>query len=47
MVSILGIGDDGLDGATEAVRQLILEADLLVGQRARAGARAEDAAPSG
>src|SRR5262245_38204219 len=31
MVSILGIGDDGLDGATEAVRKLIREADLLVG----------------
>lgn len=31
MVSILGIGDDGLDGATEAVRKLILSADVLVG----------------
>src|SRR5262245_14604115 len=31
MVSIIGIGDDGLDGATEVVRRLILEADLLVG----------------
>jgi precorrin-6Y C5,15-methyltransferase (decarboxylating) len=31
MVSILGIGDDGLDGATEAARKLILEADVLVG----------------
>jgi precorrin-6B C5,15-methyltransferase / cobalt-precorrin-6B C5,C15-methyltransferase len=31
MVSILGIGDDGLDGASETVRKLILEADLLVG----------------
>jgi precorrin-6Y C5,15-methyltransferase (decarboxylating) len=31
MVSILGIGDDGLDGATESVRKLIREADLLVG----------------
>jgi precorrin-6Y C5,15-methyltransferase (decarboxylating) len=31
MVSILGIGDDGLDGATEAVRKLILDAELLVG----------------
>lgn len=31
MVSIIGIGDDGLDGASEAVRRLILEADLLVG----------------
>jgi precorrin-6Y C5,15-methyltransferase (decarboxylating) len=31
MVSILGIGDDGLDGATEAARKLILDADVLVG----------------
>jgi precorrin-6Y C5,15-methyltransferase (decarboxylating) len=31
MVSIIGIGDDGLDGASEAVRRLILDADLLVG----------------
>jgi precorrin-6Y C5,15-methyltransferase (decarboxylating) len=31
MISILGIGDDGLDGATEAARKLILEADVLVG----------------
>jgi precorrin-6Y C5,15-methyltransferase (decarboxylating) len=30
-VSIIGIGDDGLDGATDAVRRLIAEADLLVG----------------
>jgi precorrin-6Y C5,15-methyltransferase (decarboxylating) len=30
-VSIIGIGDDGLDGATEAVRRIIAEADLLVG----------------
>jgi precorrin-6Y C5,15-methyltransferase (decarboxylating) len=31
MVSILGIGDDGLDGATEAVRRLIVNAELMVG----------------
>ena len=31
MVSIIGIGDDGLDGAPEAVRRLIREADMLVG----------------
>jgi precorrin-6Y C5,15-methyltransferase (decarboxylating) len=31
MVSIIGIGDDGLDGASQAVRQLILQANLLVG----------------
>jgi precorrin-6Y C5,15-methyltransferase (decarboxylating) len=31
MVSIIGIGDDGLDGAAEAVRRLIVEAELLVG----------------
>lgn len=31
MVSIIGIGDDGLDGATETVRRLIANADLLVG----------------
>lgn len=31
MVSIIGIGDDGLDGAPEAVRRLIREADVLVG----------------
>ena len=30
-VSIIGIGDDGLDGASEAVRRIISEADLLVG----------------
>jgi precorrin-6Y C5,15-methyltransferase (decarboxylating) len=30
-VSIIGIGDDGLDGAAESVRRLISEADLLVG----------------
>ena len=30
-VSIIGIGDDGLDGASEAVRRIIAEADLLVG----------------
>jgi precorrin-6Y C5,15-methyltransferase (decarboxylating) len=30
-VSIIGIGDDGLDGAPESVRRLIAEADLLVG----------------
>jgi precorrin-6B C5,15-methyltransferase / cobalt-precorrin-6B C5,C15-methyltransferase len=30
-VSIIGIGDDGLDGAPESVRRLISEADLLVG----------------
>ena len=30
-VSIIGIGDDGLDGASESVRRLITEADLLVG----------------
>jgi precorrin-6Y C5,15-methyltransferase (decarboxylating) len=31
MVSIVGIGDDGLDGATEAVRKLIVDAEMLVG----------------
>jgi precorrin-6Y C5,15-methyltransferase (decarboxylating) len=30
-VSIIGIGDDGLEGAPESVRRLIAEADLLVG----------------
>jgi precorrin-6Y C5,15-methyltransferase (decarboxylating) len=30
-VSIIGIGDDGLDGAPETVRRMISEADLLVG----------------
>ncbi len=30
-VSIIGIGDDGLDAVPEAARQLILHADLLVG----------------
>lgn len=30
-VSIVGIGDDGLDGLTESVRRLIQQADLLVG----------------
>ena len=30
-VSIIGIGDDGLDGAPAAVRQLIQNAELLVG----------------
>ena len=30
-VHIIGIGDDGLDGATEAARRLIEQADLLIG----------------
>ena len=30
-VSIIGIGDDGLDGASESVRKLIMSAELLVG----------------
>ena len=30
-VSIIGLGDDGLEGAPQNVRQLILDADLLVG----------------
>jgi precorrin-6Y C5,15-methyltransferase (decarboxylating) len=30
-VSIIGIGDDGLEGAPESVRRLITEAELLVG----------------
>lgn len=30
-VSIIGLGDDGLDGAPQNVRQLILDADLVVG----------------
>lgn len=30
-VSIIGIGDDGLEGLTESVRRLILESDLVVG----------------
>ncbi|MCA9231999.1 MAG: precorrin-6y C5,15-methyltransferase (decarboxylating) subunit CbiE [Planctomycetales bacterium] len=31
-VSIIGIGDDGLDAVPESVRRLILDADLLVGK---------------
>ena len=30
-VHIIGIGDDGLDGVTEAARRLIEQADLLIG----------------
>ena len=30
-VSIIGLGDDGLDGAAEAARKLILSADLIAG----------------
>lgn len=30
-VSIIGLGDDGLDAVSESVRQMILTADLLVG----------------
>jgi precorrin-6Y C5,15-methyltransferase (decarboxylating) len=43
-VSIIGLGDDGLDGAPESVRRLVLGADLLVGsERALALASASKA----
>lgn len=44
-INIVGIGDDGLDGLTTSARQLVEQAELLVGPKhalsAAAGARAE------